>query len=68
MFKFVALLAFVAVASAAPGFIAETHSIVQPAVLTKTAVVDTSASSPLNWMKILLATHPLRKYTLLTTL
>ncbi|XP_065361041.1 pupal cuticle protein C1B-like [Calliphora vicina] len=46
MFKFIALFALVAVASAAPGFVAESHhSFVQPAVLTKTAVIDTSASS-----------------------
>ncbi|KAM7355719.1 uncharacterized protein ACRADG_001690 [Cochliomyia hominivorax] len=46
MFKFIALFALLAVASAAPGFLAETHhTVVQPAVVTKTAVVDTSASS-----------------------
>ncbi|XP_030239524.1 A-kinase anchor protein 14 [Drosophila navojoa] len=45
MFKLIALFACVAVASAAPGLLAATHSIVQPAVLTKTAYVDTSASS-----------------------
>ncbi|EDV39991.1 uncharacterized protein Dana_GF24182 [Drosophila ananassae] len=45
MFKFVAFFACLAVAAAAPGLIAETHSIVQPAILTKTAYVDTSASS-----------------------
>ncbi|XP_065361043.1 uncharacterized protein LOC135954745 [Calliphora vicina] len=46
MFKFIAVFALVAVASAAPGFITESHhSFVQPAVYTKTAVVDTSASS-----------------------
>lgn len=41
----VAFFACLAVAAAAPGLIAETHSIVQPAILTKTAYVDTSASS-----------------------
>ncbi|XP_065362236.1 cuticle protein 16.5-like [Calliphora vicina] len=46
MFKFIAVFALVAVASAAPGFVAESHhSFVQPAIYTKTAVVDTSASS-----------------------
>ncbi|XP_026847457.1 cuticle protein 16.5 [Drosophila persimilis] len=45
MFKFVAFFALLAVAAAAPGLIAETHSYVQPAVLTKTAYVDHSASS-----------------------
>ena len=46
MFKFIAVFALIAVASAAPGFVAETHhAVVQPAVLTKTAVVDTRASS-----------------------
>ncbi|XP_037809336.1 cuticle protein-like [Lucilia sericata] len=46
MFKFIAVFALAAVASAAPGFVSESHhSFVQPAVLTKTAVVDTSASS-----------------------
>ncbi|KAH8380187.1 hypothetical protein KR009_009365, partial [Drosophila setifemur] len=41
----VAFFACLAVAAAAPGLIAETHSYVQPAVLAKTAYVDTSASS-----------------------
>ncbi|XP_062132725.1 larval/pupal cuticle protein H1C [Drosophila sulfurigaster albostrigata] len=46
MFKFIAFFACIAVAAAAPGLLAETHAIVQPAaVLTKTAYVDTSASS-----------------------
>ncbi|XP_023307704.2 cuticle protein LPCP-23-like [Lucilia cuprina] len=46
MFKFIAVFALAAVASAAPGFVSESHhSFVQPAVLTKTAFVDNSASS-----------------------
>ncbi|XP_022233986.2 pupal cuticle protein G1A [Drosophila obscura] len=45
MFKYVAFFALLAVAAAAPGLIAETHSFVQPALLTKTAYVDHSASS-----------------------
>ncbi|XP_013117923.1 cuticle protein 19.8-like [Stomoxys calcitrans] len=45
MFKFIAVLACVAVAAAAPGLVAETHTVVQPAVVAKTAYVDTSASS-----------------------
>ncbi|EDW73611.1 uncharacterized protein Dwil_GK16561 [Drosophila willistoni] len=40
MFKFIAFFACLAVAAAAPGLIAQTHSIVQPA-----AYIDTSASS-----------------------
>ncbi|XP_075162414.1 uncharacterized protein LOC142235071 [Haematobia irritans] len=43
MFKFTPLLALLAVAQAAPGLIAQTHSIVQPAVYTA-PVVKTIAS------------------------
>ncbi|KAH8295675.1 hypothetical protein KR018_002708, partial [Drosophila ironensis] len=41
----VAFFACLAVAAAAPGLIAEPLAVVQPAILTKTAYVDTSASA-----------------------
>lgn len=41
----IAFFACVTAAAAAPGLLGATHTIVQPAVLTKTAYVDHSASS-----------------------
>ncbi|XP_073838069.1 uncharacterized protein [Musca autumnalis] len=53
MFKYVAVLAFLAVAQAAPGFVSQSHTYVQPAVYTApvvktvaTPVVHSYVSTP----------------------